>query len=394
MKPQQYRAFAGLRNDIPEERFAPSDLSVATNVDTDETGRVYRRRGTVKLASGTAVHSLFSDNGLTHYADGSVLYRLNADYTGTSVQTGLTAGAPISYAAVNGQVYWGNGYQSGVLSSTGNRSFGLAPPVGLAVATTYGSMPAGRYGVAVTYVRNDGQESGTVAVQVSSLASMGGLQLSLPVSADPTVTRKNVYMTQTDGELPFFQGTYPNGLTTTTITDIQLGVVPLRTLARGPLPAPRVLAYFNGRLFGAVGSVIYHSDAYNFELADLKQNMLPFDAQVNMIAPVLDGMYVGTDTGTYFLSGLDPSEFQRRLVAPYGTLWGATQLVPGDFVTKEPVAGNVRLWMSKKGPCFGADGGAFKNMTSTRFIMQNASYGASLFRSTSGTYHFVSSVFA
>lgn len=394
MKPQTFSAYRGLRNDLPEERFKSSDLSEALNVDLDETGRVYRRKGAVKLANGTAVHSLYSAGDQTYYADGSVLYRLNADYSGTAVQTGLTAGAPISYVTVNDRTYWGNGHQSGVLTAVGNRSFGLAPPVGLVVTPTYGSMPAGRYGVVLTYVRNDGQESGTVGVQVASLDSTGGLQLSLPTSSDPMVTRVNVYMTQTDGEVPFFQGTFPNGAPTAVYTDLPLGVTPLRTLARGPLPPARVLEYFNGRLYGAVGGVVFYSDPYNYELSDLRQNMLPFSSTVNMIARVVDGLYVGTDTATYFLSGLDPAEFQRRLVAPYGTLWGAAPTVPGDFVTEEPLTGNVRIWMSKKGPCYGADGGVVKTMTSTRFTPAAASYAASLFRASSGTYHFVSSVFS
>ena len=394
MKPQQLKGFAGFRNDIPEERFTTADLSVASNVDVDETGRVYRRSGYTKLANATAAHSLYSDGVTTYFADGGSLYRLNGDYTTAAVATGLSSGGPLTYVTVNGQTYWGNGAQSGVLTGMVNRSFGLTPPPSPSLTATIGSFPAGRYGVTVTYVRNDGQESGAPEVKVITLGANSGITVGCPASADPTVVRQNIYITMTDSEVLLFVGTRPNAQTSSSFTARTIGTLALRTLARAPLPAARVLGYYNGRIYAAVGQYVFFSDPYNFELMDPVRNVLPFDSRVNTIAPVVDGIYFGTETATYFLSGPDPSEFERRLVSPYGTLWGASPLAPGEFVTKEKLTGNVRLWMSKKGPCYGMDGGVSVNMTSTRIVMGEAQYSANLFRAYSGTYHFVSSVFS
>lgn len=394
MKPQLLKGFAGFRNDIPEERFTPADLSVATNVDTDETGRVYRRNGFTKLASRTAAHSLYHDGVRTYFADGDTLYRLESSFAATTMTTGLTSGAPLTYVTVNDLTYWSNSNQSGVLTPTGNRSFGLVPPPIPTLTATIGSFPAGKYGVTVTYVRNDGQESGAPEVKTIEVGANSGITIDCPASADPTVTRQNIYITMTNSEVPMLAGTRPNSQTSSTFSAREINTLALRTLARTPLPAARVLGYYNGRVYAAAGQYLFHSDAYNFELMDPVQNVLPFDSRINTVAPVVDGIYVGTETATYFLSGPDPSEFTRRLVSPYGTLWGASPLVPGDFVTKEKLSGNVRLWMSKKGPCYGADGGVFNNMTSTRIVMGDAQYSANLFRAYSGTYHFVSSVFS
>ena len=397
MKPQSFRGYAGLRNDVPEERYTKADLSSATNVDLDETGRVYRRFGYSLLAAKASAHSLFALGRLACYAAGTQLYRLDlADFSGASVATGLTAGAPLTYVGVNGAVYWGNGYQSGVLTPSVGRSFGLTPPAVPALFETPGGFPAGRYGVTATYVRDDGQESGAPQIKVITLPANSGISVTVEASSDPTVVRKNVYMTGPDGEVAFFAGTLANGSGAAVYTQPTLGVVPLITLAKTPLPPARVLAYYNGRVYGASGAHLYYSDPYNFELMDPRQNVVSFDSQVNVVAPVLDGLFVGTDTATYFLSGADPSDFVRRAVAPYGAVWGKAVQVPGEFVSKDREtrrAGNVVLWMSKKGPCYGTDGGEFKNMTSDRLIRPDATYSANLFRASSGTYHFVSSVF-
>ena len=139
------RAFTGLRNDRPVERFEDGDLSVAQNIDIDNSGAVSRRDG-YTLRSAGAKHSLWSsdDETLALYVSGTSLVRLNADMSGTVLMTGLTAGLPMAYWKTLDRVYFTNGQQSGVLDNGAVRSWGLAVPSAPAVSVTVGAMPAGK----------------------------------------------------------------------------------------------------------------------------------------------------------------------------------------------------------------------------------------------------------
>ncbi len=92
------------------------DLAVAYNVDHDPTGRVSRRKGYEATAVTSDCHSLFSDGGDCFYVSGTTLYRLNSDYTSTSVAT-VTDGARVSYVQLMSRTYWMNGFEKGVVEN-------------------------------------------------------------------------------------------------------------------------------------------------------------------------------------------------------------------------------------------------------------------------------------
>ena len=112
-----YRATSGLntRTDPARLRYNPEsgvqELAVAYNVDIDDTGRISRRKGYTQRA-GTAAHSLFAINDLCFFVSGTTLYQLYANYSSTALAT-VTADARMSYAPVNEQVYFANGFEKG-----------------------------------------------------------------------------------------------------------------------------------------------------------------------------------------------------------------------------------------------------------------------------------------
>lgn len=113
-----FRATTGLntRIDPARLRYDPEsgvqELAVAYNIDIDDTGRISRRKGYTQR-SAMAAHSLFAYKDLCFFVSGSALYMLHSDYSNTALMT-VTPDARMSYAPVNEQVFFANGFEKGI----------------------------------------------------------------------------------------------------------------------------------------------------------------------------------------------------------------------------------------------------------------------------------------
>lgn len=92
------------------------DLAVAADVDVSDTGRLSRRKGYTKRTE-TAAHSLFCEQGPCLFVSGTGLYELHPDYISTLLAT-VTENARMSYAEINGRVYYLNGYERGYIENS------------------------------------------------------------------------------------------------------------------------------------------------------------------------------------------------------------------------------------------------------------------------------------
>ena len=113
-----FRGTTGLntRTDPARLRYDPKtgvqDLAVAVNVDIDDTGRISRRKGYTQKASASS-HSLFATDDVCLFVTETSLCQLHADYS-SSVLATVTAGARMSYTAVNKQIFYCNGIDKGI----------------------------------------------------------------------------------------------------------------------------------------------------------------------------------------------------------------------------------------------------------------------------------------
>jgi len=68
------------------------------------------------------------------------------------------------------------------------------------------------------------------------------------------------------------------------------------------LPAGVPIEHHRGRLFSAVGNLLYFSDLWDFEVLDKRYNLIQMPDKIVMIAPLNDGLLIGTDSGIYLIS--------------------------------------------------------------------------------------------
>ena len=377
-----FTEFTGLRNDTTPERFARTDLAVANNVVLDDD-RMLRRRDGATLRLPGAMHSLWGDADGAFVAAGTALYSLNASLV-PALLTNSLSGAPLAYARAGDQVYFSNGQDTGAVLASSIRTWGIAVPAVLATVTS-GDLVPGRYLVTATYLRADGQESGAPAAQVVDIVTGQGILVTVPASADGTVTATRVHMTPPNDDVLYHVGTVADGATfTPNAAAVAAMNEPLETQFMGPPPAGQLLAYFKGRVFVAVGDTLYMSEPFAYELFDLRNHLI-LDGPITMLATVEDtggasGFFIGTTTSTGVLTGESPADFKYAQRCDYGVVQGALAYVDGTlFMDGASGARQLPVWVSRAGVCVGLPSLEINNLTRDRFTFDTGPVGAAMY---------------
>lgn len=378
--PFEFNEWRGLRNNVDPTAFAPGDLTVATNIDIDDALAVMRRKGYSAVVTAAVDRDVWASGSICLGVGSDALKQIHADYSTTTLRAGLAAGRHLDYEVIGDRVFWSNGVETGVVQNGANRSWGLSIPGKPTAAATAGTLAAGLYQVAVTYLRSDGQESGAGLAVTLTLDAIGGIALSsIPVSADSTVTHKAIYATSVGGDTLHQVGIIANATTSFSIISAASGAAPLLTQFLQPPPAGDFIAESSGHLLVAVGSRLYPSEAYGPELFDYRR-AVPFNDAITMLAPVSDGLYVGTQSQVIWIPGSAPENWEYRPVAASGVIPGtltyADSSMIGDGSGREPVA----LFATQHGLCAGAAGGAVTNLTADRFAYPIQTRGAGIAR--------------
>jgi len=386
----EFANFKGLRNNVSWERQEMGDLSAADNVYLDDTGRVARRDGVTELVAGAA-HSIWAEDDICLYVQGTTLYRFLPDDTSETIRTDMS-GEPVAYHKSAGTVYYSDGIVSGAYSEFhGSMSWGVQEPDTLSTSIVAGNLPAGRYGYTATHSDALGRESGAVGFGMVELTEQGGIEFALPEWADPLAI--NIYVTHADGDTYYLLTTLESG--TAAVHNSQKNLyLPLNTAFKSQPPEGSIVSSYRGHLLIADGSWVFYSEPYAYHLFD-KRSYLPFEDEVAIVAPVADGIFVATREKTYFLAGTSPKELQLRTVAEHGAIKGSltycesTDIGGLERVPSQPLA----IWSSEAGICAGGNEGLFINLTESRYKFDEVNdRGASVLLDMGGSKQFITSI--
>lgn len=384
-------AFAGARNDLPAEQFDASDLAHAINVDISDTGKVSRRLGRVTQLVASGAHSIWSNGRVCLYGNATHLFSLDPTLTAATLLAVTGSAAPIVYTEHAARIYWANGDACGVVDETGktSRSWGLNVPPMLAASPTGGELPLGRYGVTMTYVAADGQESGAPEMTLVDLPTGGGIQVFPVPSSDARVAAIRVYMTTANGDVLYHYGTLPpdTDMATLSIDTIELQA-PLLTQFYGPPPAGSMIVAYRGRIYVARDNLVFPSAPFGPELFNLRE-YIHFPTAVRMLAAVEDGIYVSDSERTYFLGGQTPDTFVVRTVCESPSSFGQPAYAMGSEVFPEMPNDRVALWLGVDGPTVGLPGGTVRTLTGKYRYDLPARAGQAFFRRAQKPFQYI-----
>jgi hypothetical protein len=125
-----FNHFSGINNTDDHVRISPAyhrsdaigetayyPLVSAVNIDIDNSYALSSRDGSQLKLSCSNAHSLWSNNKICFFVDGSTLSMLNSDYTATVI-TNVTSAERMSYVQVNDRIYMTNGSYIGYYDSS------------------------------------------------------------------------------------------------------------------------------------------------------------------------------------------------------------------------------------------------------------------------------------
>lgn len=394
----EIKKWLGLRNKTAPERLKPGELVVAQNVDIDNEEKLRSRKGYTIVQAGS-YHSLWASDRSAYLMVGQDLKRLRED--GTVIQvTRLQSGRPVFFLEINNVVYFTNGTDTGRIVDGQVREWGIRMPVSQPVAESYpGSLPAGRYLYAMTFVRSDGLESGTGMPGVIELASPGGIRFSqLEISTNQEISGKILYLSTANGQVLYRAAILPANASTYAYMNSGAELtVALDTMFVEPAPAGQLLEVHSGIAYVVDGNVAWFSDAYSFErFRRAESRFLQFPGRVVLFSAVSDGIYVGTEQGVWFLPGHEPTSFQSRQVLTYGPIEGTAVKFDAEELDEEgePAGGTkpAVMWTSEKGIVVGMSGGVVRNLTENQYGFPAAQRGAGAIRESRGVSQYVATL--
>ena len=146
-------------------------------------------------------------------------------------------------------------------------------------------------------------------------------------------------------------------------------------------PPGQVLGAYAGRVWIGAGSTLHFTEgAGGWHFYQDAANQIEMAGEVTMIAPVDDGLYVGTDAGVWFMAGADPTKgMPMTMVSPFPAILGTSRRARSDNVTSKYNPAGAALWMSSRGAMLGMPSGIVVQLTGNRVVLDApASFGAPL----------------
>lgn len=382
---------AGSRNqfDIPNSPW----LRAGINVDLTKLGHPLRRSGYVKLSNGFT-HSLWNDPGIDYAlcVKGGWLTAVHASDGVTEEQLiQVTPYLPMSYCAVNGVVYYGNGVDKGRV----NRNLDVLhwgmpePATPILSASAGGSMFPGLYHVAVTFEDVFGEEYGASEPAEITLAANSQLTVLVDAPWPPEAAQANVYVTQADSEVYYRTKILMSpGSVAIGVSDLGKG----RTLETLDLRQPQSghsLQYFNGRIYIARNDMVIFTEPLRYGVTRPAQGIYMFPERVELLAPSTDGVYVGWQGQVAFLAGRDPYDVTQLAVQAVGPVPRAMTYVPGERFGVN--ARHVPVWWGLDGVMVaGLPNGEVRQLTRDRLAVPKHEVGAMMVREREGMSQVVS----
>lgn len=341
---------------LPER---PIYLRDAVNVDVSESGRIDMRGGFRKAV----------DLPLRHVWQSPLHKDVFAVLNGKWVKADLVHGNHEELAAVGtGYAYHAVLDNRVLLSAPGGlfvydgksaqRLTVDTPPAPAAYSGSGSSLPKGRYGLAVSWLRQ-GLESAVSTAAFVDVSDGGSISVTFPHDFTGSADTVLLYMTKPDGGELLLVGKY----------GIQTAAIDIPALPKygrvasfvhlSPMRSGRFLCYWRGRLLVAESNVLRFSEPQAYHLHSERHGFVQMGQRITFIAPVDGGVWVGQKDHVVFLAGASPEEWVLRRKESKPPVEDTAVCVPSEFIGGEISQGGSQtaVWIAANGYVFGTSSG-------------------------------------
>jgi hypothetical protein len=164
-------------------------------------------------------------------------------------------------------------------------------------------------------------------------------------------------------------------------------------------PNATCMTYFNGRLYLGQGATLWATELYLYNFVDATAGYKLFEAEITMIGAVLDGVYVGTREGLWFLTGPTFAEMKRTRVMDSGVIPGSMVDIPEELANppQVPITATTPtevsiMFMTTRGVCIASSGGRTLNITEGKYIFPDSMSASALYRRQDGVNQYIAAL--
>lgn len=140
-------------------------------------------------------------------------------------------------------------------------------------------------------------------------------------------------------------------------------------LLRDP-PRADYMTYFNGRIYMARGNVVWATELWKYDYVDATRTYMMFEGDVTGLGTTGEGIFVGTDKGTFFCHGTF-GEMRKNPVDPNPVIPGSMVDAP-DVRYPDSPSRRVVTFLTTQGLIAGMDAGMTRAITADRFSFPDA----------------------
>lgn len=374
--------FIGIDNVSPEPVSIRGALRDAVNVDIDRQGSLARRPSSaVQIPGGaTSVHS-FPNKGFMLFVQSGNLMRAGAN-DATATTLGLVADTQLDYVDLNDEILV-VGLNTLARVGVGFGSVGVEHPAAplVAVDATAGGFAAGLYGVAITFIADDGEESAASDAVFVTVPENGGVEIAaLPIPNEAKVRRIRIYRTPTNGDV--FYAAQEVALPHSGAFLLNPGALgrACDTRHKTRMRPGQYSRLWRGRLVVGRGRNLYFSEPLRYGLHDTRHGFVQFPTNVTMIEPVDDGFYIGQGTGVLFLRGDTPDALRITITGAAPPIPGTSLLVDGTQLSGDFVKGSQKyaVWLGLRGYAVGDPTGGVVEPQAKRLTIPSGQRGRTI----------------
>lgn len=364
---------------IPGQGAPPARLTAAENVDLTDEGWPRAR------LPARSVRPLLDATGLWEL-DGT-LYVQDAGDFGTvdprvTLITGLTQ--RVSAYRYGRRAYITDGTGFWELDGTTVRTWGLPYPTVSLAAASGTRFEAGTYIVQATFSDELGNEGGCSSIASITLSTAANITATVSGGTDATVG-VNLYVSGRDQPTTNFAAQAPTTGASTIVSlalPTTLGDPPRTRLMQGPPTGLVGLAGWRSHLLGWRDNVVFLSEAFEPHLFH-QESIWQFDANVTAAQGLLQGVWVGTERGLYWVSGEDRYSVIPKKVTDAPVLEGSIRL-GGELIAPLQSVDPVALFVSTNGVIAGLSSGEVVLLTNDRYHVSSGTRASFAYINRSG----------
>lgn len=164
----------------------------------------------------------------------------------------------------------------------------------------------------------------------------------------------------------------------------------------GKPPPARYMTYYNGRIYGAFGNMLWATEFMLYNYVDRTRTFFQFEGEITMLAAVTGGVYVGTTVGVFWLGGLSLTDMKRQAVMDSPVIPGSAVMMPAELANPRQIGTQVDTptqvsvaFLTTTGFCVGASDGKCTNLTEARVFFPAAQRASAFFRRQDGMNHYI-----